>query len=139
MSLIPQAFHLTFRNAWVSIGKLSYIICQNTYFFTFVKTNHYVRRPDKKVRQPRFSIQKDCIRQILFHGFYEYLHPFRDGNGRLGRMFTNFILLKKDQPILIIPREKRDEEKNNMTNNFIHGINFIQNEKSTSQDNEIEA
>ena len=30
------------------------------------------------------------------------------------------------------------EEKNNMTNNFIHGINFIQNEKSTSQDNEIE-
>jgi len=25
-----------------------------------------------------------------------------------------------------------------MTNNFIHGINFIQNEKSTSQDNEIE-
>ena len=49
MSLIPQAFHLTFRNAWVSIGKLSYIICQNTYFFTFVKTNHYVRRPDKKV------------------------------------------------------------------------------------------
>lgn len=108
-----------------------------------------------------------------FHGFYEYLHPFRDGNGRLGRMFTNFILLKKDQPILIIPREKREEyisalrfirkertdeylidfffntaiermqseieEKNNMTNNFIHGINFIQNEKSTSQDNEIEA
>lgn len=173
MSLIPQAFHLTFRNAWVSIGKLSYIICQNTYFFTFVKTNHYVRRPDKKVRQPRFSIQKDCIRQILFHGFYEYLHPFRDGNGRLGRMFTNFILLKKEQPILIIPREKREEyisalrfirkertdeylidfffntaiermqseieEKNNMTNNFIHGINFIQNEKSTSQDNEIEA
>ena len=33
-----------------------------------------------------------------FHGFYEYLHPFRDGNGRLGRMFTNFILLKKDHP-----------------------------------------
>lgn len=30
-----------------------------------------------------------------FHGFYEYLHPFRDGNGRLGRMFSNFILLKK--------------------------------------------
>ena len=65
MNSIPQAFHLTFRNAWVSIGKLSYIICRNTYFFTFVKTNHYVRRPDKKVRHPRFSIQKDCIRQIL--------------------------------------------------------------------------
>lgn len=48
MSLIPQAFHLTFRNAWVSIGKLSYIICQNTYFFTFVKTNHYVEDQIRK-------------------------------------------------------------------------------------------
>lgn len=91
-------------------------------FFTFVKTNHYVRRPDKKVRQPRFSIQKDCIRQILFHGFYEYLHPFRDGNGRLGRMFTNFILLKKDQPILIIPREKREE--------YISALRFIRKERT---------
>ena len=105
-----------------------------------------------------------------FHGFYEYLHPFRDGNGRLGRMFTNFILLnrylsfpvkKREEYISalrFIRKERTDEylidfffntaiermqseieEKNNMTNNFIHGINFIQNEKSTSQDNEIEA
>lgn len=107
-----------------------------------------------------------------FHGFYEYLHPFRDGNGRIGRMFTNFILLKKEQPILIIPREKREEyisalkfirkeatdeylidfffktainrmqseiqDKNNMTHNFIHGINFMQTKNSTSKDDEIE-
>ena len=44
-----------------------------------------------------------------FHGFFEYLHPFRDGNGRLGRLMTNFILLKKGHPILIIPIEKRSE------------------------------
>lgn len=44
-----------------------------------------------------------------FHGFYEYLHPFRDGNGRLGRLISNFILLKKEQPMLIIPREQREE------------------------------
>ncbi len=44
-----------------------------------------------------------------FHGFYEYLHPFRDGNGRLGRLMSNFILLKKEQPMLIIPKEKREE------------------------------
>ena len=36
-----------------------------------------------------------------FHGFYEYLHPFRDGNGRLGRLMSNFILLKMGQPLLI--------------------------------------
>ena len=44
-----------------------------------------------------------------FHGFFEYLHPFRDGNGRLGRLMTNFILLKKGLPILIVPIEKRAE------------------------------
>ena len=50
MSLIPQAFHLIFRNAWGSVNKLSYIKHVGTHiFFTFVKTNHYVRRPDKKV------------------------------------------------------------------------------------------
>ena len=44
-----------------------------------------------------------------FHGFFEYLHPFRDGNGRLGRLMTNFILLKKGLPVLIIPIEQRAE------------------------------
>lgn len=106
-----------------------------------------------------------------FHGFYEYLHPFRDGNGRIGRMFTNFILLKKEQPILIIPREKREEyiaalkfirregtdeylidfffktavqrmqheieEKTNMTNNFVHGIDFLGKQKKTENKEEM--
>lgn len=106
-----------------------------------------------------------------FHGFYEYLHPFRDGNGCIGRMFTNFILLKKEQPILIIPREKREEyiaalkfirregtdeylidfffktavqrmqheieEKINMTNNFVHGIDFLGKQKKTENEEEM--
>lgn len=42
-----------------------------------------------------------------FHGFYEYLHPFRDGNGRTGRMLSNFILLHFGLPELIIRREDR--------------------------------
>ena len=42
-----------------------------------------------------------------FHGYYEYLHPFRDGNGRTGRLLSNFILLRADHPILIIKLEDR--------------------------------
>lgn len=44
-----------------------------------------------------------------FHGFYEYLHPFRDGNGRTGRLVSNYILLRLGHPLLIIPSEARQE------------------------------
>lgn len=44
-----------------------------------------------------------------FHGFYEYLHPFRDGNGRTGRLLSNYILLRLGHPLLIIPSECRGE------------------------------
>lgn len=49
------------------------------------------------------------ILSARFHGFYEYLHPFRDGNGRIGRLFSNFILQKLGHPILIIPVESKAE------------------------------
>ena len=44
-----------------------------------------------------------------FHGFFEYLHPFRDGNGRTGRLLSNFILLQYHLPELIICKEDRQE------------------------------
>lgn len=44
-----------------------------------------------------------------FHGFYEHLHPFRDGNGRTGRLVSNYILLRSGHPLLIIPSEARQE------------------------------
>lgn len=44
-----------------------------------------------------------------FHGFYEYLHPFRDGNGRTGRLLSNFILLQHHLPELIILKEDREQ------------------------------
>ena len=44
-----------------------------------------------------------------FHGFYEYLHPFRDGNGRTGRLVSNYILLRLGHPLIIIPSGCRQE------------------------------
>lgn len=42
-----------------------------------------------------------------FHGYFEYLHPFRDGNGRTGRLLSNFILLQFGLPELIIRKDDR--------------------------------
>ena len=51
--------------------------------------------------------QHPMIVAAKFHGYYEYLHPFRDGNGRTGRLLSNFILLRADHPLLIIKLEDR--------------------------------
>ncbi len=42
-----------------------------------------------------------------FHGFFEYLHPFRDGNGRTGRLLSNWIMLHCGHPIIIIDIKDR--------------------------------
>ena len=44
-----------------------------------------------------------------WHGYYVYLHPFRDGNGRTGRLLSNFILLRAGHHLLIIKLEDRAE------------------------------
>ncbi len=44
-----------------------------------------------------------------WHGYYEYLHPFRDGNGRTGRLLSNFILLRAGHPLLIIELKDRPQ------------------------------
>ena len=42
-----------------------------------------------------------------FHGFFEYLHPFRDGNGRTGRLLSNWIMLHAGHPLIIIDIKDR--------------------------------
>lgn len=49
-----------------------------------------------------------------FHGHFEWLHPFRDGNGRIGRLLVNKILLQKDLPMLILSVNQRTDYLNCM-------------------------
>lgn len=43
----------------------------------------------------------------LLHIKFEKIHPFRDGNGRVGRLLMNFILLKNKYPLLDIKVAKK--------------------------------
>ena len=43
----------------------------------------------------------------VFHGRFEHIHPFEDGNGRVGRFLINVILVKSKYPPLIIRKSQR--------------------------------
>lgn len=47
----------------------------------------------------------ESIRQ--WHVAFERIHPFRDGNGRVGRIIMNAQRLQAGLPILIIPASER--------------------------------
>jgi len=56
------------------------------------------------------NIDRDpiIVSAIAQHQFV-YIHPFKDGNGRVSRLLMNLILLKKGYPICNITREQRSE------------------------------
>jgi len=46
-------------------------------------------------------------RASVFHGKFERIHPFEDGNGRVGRLLINIMLQNHDYPPLIIRKTHR--------------------------------
>jgi Fic family protein len=45
----------------------------------------------------------------LVHNEFENIHPFQDGNGRVGRLLLNYVLLKHNYPPINIKLEDRQK------------------------------
>lgn len=57
------------------------------------------------------QITKNNALKIIsyFHCWYEAIHPFADGNGRVGRMLLNYLLIGNNLPPIIIFYDDREE------------------------------
>ena len=52
---------------------------------------------------------KPLVLAAIMHNQFEHVHPFQDGNGRVGRLLLNLILLKHNYPPINIRLENRRE------------------------------
>lgn len=49
------------------------------------------------------------VRAVLGHFIFVFIHPYMDGNGRIGRFLMNVMLASGGYPWTVIPVERRDE------------------------------
>jgi Fic/DOC family len=49
-----------------------------------------------------------AVRVVLGHFVFVYIHPYTDGNGRMGRFLMNVMLAAGGYPWTVVPLEKRD-------------------------------
>jgi Fic family protein len=76
---------------------------------------------------PRYEAVRDCmpaffellhgesepaVRVVLGHFVFVNIHPYMDGNGRIGRFLMNVMLAAGGYPWTVIPVERRDEYMN---------------------------
>ncbi len=71
-----------------------------------------------------------AARAILGHFFFVYIHPYSDGNGRIGRFLMNAMMASGGYPWTIVPVARRSEymnalEQASCENNIVDFIKFI--------------
>ena len=71
------------------------------------------------------SLNNDFFNNLsVSHAFFEEIHPFKDGNGRTGRILLNYILISNGYPLVII----KGTDKNKQI--YYEGLEEIDNQLS---------
>ncbi|MDD3039250.1 Fic family protein [Bacteroides sp.] len=70
------------------------------------------------------------VRAVLGHFVFTYIHPYMDGNGRVGRFLMNTMLASGGYDWVIIPVERRDEymvalEKASVAGDIVPFVKFL--------------
>lgn len=96
---MPEAGHL--RDTWVHVRRVS--DGETHYFPAPADVPGLLSVWLAKMTAPTF------VDPIEMHVLFEKIHPFRDGNGRIGRLLLWWHQIKLfRQPLLILESEKRD-------------------------------
>jgi Fic family protein len=71
------------------------------------------------------------VRVVLGHFIFVYIHPYMDGNGRIGRFLMNVMLAAGGYRWTVIPVEKRNEymdalEKASVKQDIVPFANFLE-------------
>jgi hypothetical protein len=82
----------------------------------FIRNSHHVPPSREAVRDMMpmlFELlteeQEPSVRVVLGHFAFVYIHPYFDGNGRMGRFLMNVMLASGDYPWTVIPMQRRKE------------------------------
>ena len=81
----------------------------------FIRNSHHVPPSREAVRDMMpllFELlteeKEQSVRVVLGHFVFVYIHPYFDGNGRMGRFLMNVMLAAGGYPWTVIPIERRD-------------------------------
>lgn len=71
-----------------------------------------------------------AVRVVLGHFVFVYIHPYSDGNGRIGRFLMNAMLASGGYPWTIVPVDKRQDymaalEQGSVGQNIVPFAEFI--------------